>query len=485
MSDETIDENLPLDETHGSSHTLEDLGLLMREQGKCLDELTIRSNSLAAENMILRERISSGIDNVVPKSGRRGGGLINGRKKSMSDDAIKKVKDENDMLLQQADLLVKELNDANASIAERDSSIASLSHELSGVLEKARVLMVEKKTWKVDMLDKTAEVESLQTRERQSASLKSELKARVEQLQSEIGELRGEAEILVSSTSRSAFEIEELRTTLQLKQNEVERLDEQRRGMERELSSTKRDARASIEATQRLKDLNRQHESQRDELQQRVNELSEELCKSDVKQHKLQSKCDNLEKEIDAMSTTHRESVSSMTSSLSKIEDQHAAEIQSKENIIDKLRRQLSQMEIEHSTNQREKQSLEQRCLSMTRSLDSIGKDHQISFQETLHRATEAENLLERKINEVKGLKKQTLQLETKVQTLEVGASDKDATLKRIQSSMKDELQTKARQHESLSSQISRLKEEAKRSQQGYDKAVHDLQQEAELRLRE
>jgi hypothetical protein len=117
----------------------------------------------------------------------------------------------------------------------------------------------------------------------------------------------------------------------------------------------------------------------------------------------------------------------------------------------------------------------------MTRSLDSIGKDHQISFQETLHR----ENLLERKANEVKDLKKLTLQLETKVQTLEVGASDKDATLKRIQSSRKDELQTKTRQNESLSSQISRLKEEAKRAQQGYDKAVHDLQQEAELRLRE
>ena len=65
--------------------------------------------------------------------------LIN-NKKRMGDDVIQKVKDENDVLLQQADMLAKELNDAHSSIAERDSSIASLSNELSGLLEKARTL---------------------------------------------------------------------------------------------------------------------------------------------------------------------------------------------------------------------------------------------------------------------------------------------------------------------------------------------------------
>ena len=56
--------------------------------------------------------------------------------------------------------------------------------------------------WKADMLDKMEEIDSLQTREKQSNSLRSELYARVEQLQSEVESTRAEAEMLVSCTSR-------------------------------------------------------------------------------------------------------------------------------------------------------------------------------------------------------------------------------------------------------------------------------------------
>lgn len=120
--------------------TLEEIGHLLQEQGRYLDELTNRSNSLASENIVLRERISSGIDSVSKSSRRRDplSSIIN-NKKRMGDD-VQKVKDENEVLLQQADMLAKELNDAHSSIAERDSSIASLSNELSGLLEKARTL---------------------------------------------------------------------------------------------------------------------------------------------------------------------------------------------------------------------------------------------------------------------------------------------------------------------------------------------------------
>ena len=334
------------------------------------------------------------------------------------------------------------------------------------------------------MVDKVAEIESLQTREKQSSSLRSELSARVEQLESEGEATRAEAEMLVSYTSRSASEIEELRATLLLKQNEVERLDEERRGMERELCSVRRDAKASNEAANRLKELSRQHELHRDELQQKVQELSEELCKSDLTQYKLQSRSDFLEKEIDAMSKSHRADVSSITSTLSKIEEQHAVEIQSKETIIDKLRRTVSQMEIDNSSNHREKQSLEQRCLSLTSLLDNIGKEHQTSLQETLHRATDAENWLERKQKEVKDLKKTVVQLEARVQIIQTEAGDKEAMLMKDQSSLEDELKTKVQQNDTLSSTVDRLREESKQAQQAHAKAADDLQQDTEDRIR-
>ena len=91
---------------------------------------------------MLRERISSGIDNVSKSSRRRDplSSILNNKNRKGNSDMLQKYKDENEMLLQQADLLAKELNDAHASIAERDNSLGSLSHELSGMLEKAREL---------------------------------------------------------------------------------------------------------------------------------------------------------------------------------------------------------------------------------------------------------------------------------------------------------------------------------------------------------
>ena len=140
IAQENIVEDQPSTAEHGiPPDTLEEIGHLLQEQGRYLDELTTRSNNLASENILLRERISSGIDSVSKSSRRQPlSSIINN--KSGGDDAFQKIKDENDMLLQQADMLAKELNDAHSSIAERDSSIASLSNELSGLLEKARTL---------------------------------------------------------------------------------------------------------------------------------------------------------------------------------------------------------------------------------------------------------------------------------------------------------------------------------------------------------
>lgn len=146
ITHETIGENEPYfdDTVHRTppDSTVEELGQLLREQGRCLDELTNRSRALAAENIVLRERISSGIDNVsISKPCQRDPlSSITNKKNAQGDDILRKFKSENEMLLQQADLLAKELNDAHVSIAERDVSITSLSQELSHLLEKARTL---------------------------------------------------------------------------------------------------------------------------------------------------------------------------------------------------------------------------------------------------------------------------------------------------------------------------------------------------------
>lgn len=133
---------------------IDELGQLMAEQGRCLDELTTRSRRLSSENNMLRERLSSAASGVVVKQSSPRGSfslparsplkhIIRNSQRSSNDDAttkqvVKKLNDENSLLIQQAELLANELTDANSQLAERDKSLASLETKLSSSLEKAR-----------------------------------------------------------------------------------------------------------------------------------------------------------------------------------------------------------------------------------------------------------------------------------------------------------------------------------------------------------
>ena len=470
-----------------ASNTLEDIGALMIQQGEFLDELTNRTNSLAAENVVLRERLSSGINSSSSKSRaslRNSLSTITHKNKMKGEETLQKLRNENEMLLEQADLLAKQCEDANNSIADRDSSITSLSQELSKFMEKARRLTIEERERKAEMLDRAAEIDSLKLCQRQSSSQRSELSAMVEQLQSEVEHYRAEADMLVSSFSRSAAEKEELHAALLLKQSEVEQLHEERREIERKLHLAQRDVKESNEASDQLRKLCSQHRLEYEELKQKLKDVGEELFKSDLQQQTLQSRADFLEEELDKVSKANQENVASISGTLSKIKQQHDGEIQSKDIVIDKLRRSLSQLEIENSSNQREKQSLEQRCLSLKRSLDTNAKDQHNNFQELLHRAVEGENQLERAQKVVKDMKMKVVQLEAKIQAAEAETVDKESILVKIQTNLEEKLKTKVEQCDALSKETTRLKEESKQTQQANTKAATELQQETESRVR-
>lgn len=118
---------------------IEELGGLMVEQGRQLDEKTERCNLLASENNTLREKVSSGLrlenlkshnDSLQIKSPLKS--IINQRKVSADEQAriVQKYKDENSLLQQQAELLVKELEHANGRLSDQDLTVASLEKEL-------------------------------------------------------------------------------------------------------------------------------------------------------------------------------------------------------------------------------------------------------------------------------------------------------------------------------------------------------------------
>ena len=128
---------------------IEELGQLMAEQGRALDELTNRSRRLSTENSMLRDRLAVGVSakpthpsSYSSQTARIPLKNIINSKSNKDDDStrqlVQKLKSENSLLSEQSELLANELADANAGIVERDASIASLGKELSTCLEKAR-----------------------------------------------------------------------------------------------------------------------------------------------------------------------------------------------------------------------------------------------------------------------------------------------------------------------------------------------------------
>jgi hypothetical protein len=125
---------------------IEELGQLMLEQGRHLDELTNRSHRLSTENLMLREKVSSGLENLIAKPSGASmenksplNSMIRHQKKNQEDNnIIKKEKEENELLHKQAELLVHELAHSNAQISEMDMTIASLEKELKERWEQSR-----------------------------------------------------------------------------------------------------------------------------------------------------------------------------------------------------------------------------------------------------------------------------------------------------------------------------------------------------------
>ena len=117
---------------------IEELGHLMLEQGRHLDELSSRSRALASENVMLREKVSSGLK-IKPRSDSNKSPLksiINQKKISHEDQA--KMKEQNVLLHEQAERLALELSDANCQISDVDMTVANLEEELKASWENAR-----------------------------------------------------------------------------------------------------------------------------------------------------------------------------------------------------------------------------------------------------------------------------------------------------------------------------------------------------------
>jgi hypothetical protein len=122
---------------------VEELGHLMLEQGRHLDQLTDRNRRLSTENIALRGKVSENFTTSMsfctPETTSPLKSVMNQKKGSIEGQGkMQKQKEQNALLHSQAELLVKELAHSNNQISEMDMTIASLEKELKEIWELSR-----------------------------------------------------------------------------------------------------------------------------------------------------------------------------------------------------------------------------------------------------------------------------------------------------------------------------------------------------------
>mmetsp|Transcript_21452 Transcript_21452/g.44857 ORF Transcript_21452/g.44857 Transcript_21452/m.44857 type:complete len:389 (-) Transcript_21452:3231-4397(-) len=274
---------------------IEELGSLLQEQGRYIDELTNRSRIMSTENTVLRERMSENIvSNKPAASSPKRSPLKNipRANRSNKDEQAKRAQafeEENALLIQQADLLADELTGANKLIANRDASIISLSKELSSCLEKTRLMIIEKKTWKTDMFQKTKEIETLEANAKRSITLRSEISQKAELYLAERKGLEVEVIDLGSQMSHLASKVEDLHNQLASKRGEIEKISERSSEAEQATKLARQEAKINAEAIIVLQGTLRRSKLKNEQLGTELGETRDLLDGSQISYHKLQT----------------------------------------------------------------------------------------------------------------------------------------------------------------------------------------------------
>lgn len=105
-------------------HRIEELSNFIEKQGSVLDILTQRSNDLLSENENIRNRLVQSLPNKKADF----------NEVTTREVSTKQLLSDKHLLEEQAELLLKELHNANIVITSRDENISSLSEQLKNKL---------------------------------------------------------------------------------------------------------------------------------------------------------------------------------------------------------------------------------------------------------------------------------------------------------------------------------------------------------------
>jgi chromosome segregation ATPase len=512
---------------------IEELGELMEIQGHYLDELSNQSRRLSSENAMLREKLSQGIENLATKPKRSNSPtksvlrsiVLNHQKKNLPPATLKEehekvvqtFRDENELLLQQSDLLAKELASANDQIAVMDESIVTLGNELESCLQKARVckstehscggcyckislsdtshsyyplpVTLEKNALRNEVKLKNNEIESLKSDVRKMNTMRSDLSSKANHLLAERKGLEAEVMALTLQITRSVSQSQDFQLQLTSKQSELDKLVEKCHQLERDVHTTKHETKVASATNTSLQESNRQMKQRNEQLGIALQETKDNLDDNRITQHKHETTIKAMQNEIQEMVEQHKADISSWTKDQQKIvaavEHKYLSEIQPHEKLVDNLRRANSLLADDKAKYQRDLQSSNRRCSELEKLLIDRDNAQQSRVNDLSQRASEAEAKLDVSHSTEMELKRRISALERQIREMQDVNKDLGAKHGKEVDSLHKNLLSMKQDNQSLSIQVSSLKEELNAARLEFTKEKQKMNLAIERKMKE
>lgn len=459
-----------------------DTGELLEAQGRCLDEANANLHTVQKENSVLRDRLSCAISSSSSQSRLP---LRNMTNHTCRDQQSKLLVEENRLLNEQAAILSAELRDANRSLVEKDSNIASLGKSLAACIEKSRRLLEEKSSLEEALLVKKKEHEGSLANESRLNSIIMDLEANAKSSLKERDEVMKDAASHAQMADGLTRSLEKAQSSLLSKQAEVENLS-------RELAASKRDAASALQESEAALSLRRSlsiSTARNEKLEREAEETKARLEDSKIAQHSLRVSHDHMQAEMQEIIKSHKACVSEWTNSqdkaLGELNEGNTAQVNELHKRLSNLNQVNSSLEGDLAACQRDLQSAEQDCACLRKLIASSQNKHEERYKELADAKSQVDRRLESSHSSERAMKDEIARLKDECDSVMISKVAAEAKHKSQAESAQKELIAHRELVKTLKEQAATYKSDANLSNLLHEKETERVKDESDRHVRD
>ena len=224
-----------------------------------------------------------------------------------------------------------------------------------------------------------------------------------------------------------------------------------------------------------------------DQKEKTLKETSNKLSDSQIDNKTLKTSAETLRSAMKSMAEKHKEALAELARDqdkvISALKRENAVHIQAIEKTSSDLQRANFSLETETSKLEREKQSLEQRCLALDKLISEIKLDYNEQIKLLTDRTLNAEARAENSVSDQHDLKKKVGWFEDKLREQTDINNQMTVEHSRTTEKLQNEFSIVDRENESLKNQVSMLQDRMELIRQQYEKEKEKMMLEVKQKI--